>query len=187
MNTRINQERLKVLRLGKSWTQQNLADEAKISLRSIQRIESEGIASLQSRAAIASAFCIEPTELEIDTIQHSSIFVLLATLVLFSYSSFYLGLTIFDISVEALPVWSIPLIPSLTILIFGIVLQTPATAVRKRVYSILGCVILAMLLSPPDPLRQLVYTFALWITFEAINFIVNAISQRAACLSIPSR
>ena len=182
MNTRINQERVKVLRLGKSWTQQKLADEAKISLRSIQRIESDGIASLQSRAAIASAFGIEPTELEIDSVQHSSNPALLATLVLFSYSSFYLGLTIFDISIEALPLWSIPLIPSVTILIFGFVLQVHTTAVRKRAYSILGCLILAMLLSPPDPVRQLVFTVILWITFEATNYIVGTISNRTACL-----
>ena len=44
----------------------DVAEEAGISLRSMQRIEAEGTASLQSRAAIATAFEIEPIELEVE-------------------------------------------------------------------------------------------------------------------------
>ena len=180
MNTRISQERVKVIRLGKSWTQQNLADKANISLRSIQRIENEGVASLQSRAAIASAFGIDPMELEIDDSQQNSIPVLLAILVFFSYSSFYLGLTMFEISLATIPVWAIPLLPSITILIFGSILQSNTTDTKKRFLSILGCLFLAMLLSPPEPsLKQFSFTVILWLVFETTYYLVNAVSRKA--------
>jgi|APSaa5957512535_1039671.scaffolds.fasta_scaffold107400_2 transcriptional regulator with XRE-family HTH domain len=180
MNTRISQERVKVIRLGKSWTQQNLADKANISLRSIQRIENEGVASLQSRAAIASAFGIDPTELELDDSQQNSIPVLLAILVFFSYSSFYLGLTMFEISLATIPVWAIPLLPSITILIFGSILQSNTTDTKKRFLSILGCLFLAMLLSPPEPsLKQFSFTVILWLVFETTYYLVNAVSRKA--------
>ncbi len=180
MSTRINRERIKVLRLGKSWTQQRLADESRVSLRSIQRIENDGTASLPSRAAIAEAFGIEPAELAYDDTEQSSIPALIAVLVLFSYCSFYLGLWMFEISMETLPLWSIPLLPSITILIFGCVLYAPVSTVRKTLFSLMGCLALALLLSPPDPsLKQFAYTLVLWIIFEAIRHSVNLVSTKA--------
>ena len=178
MPTRINQERVKILRLGKAWTQQKLADKAGISLRSMQRIESKGMASLQSRAAIAAAFQIEPTELEIGDYKHSSKLELIVILVLFTYSSFYIGLKIFDLPLNDLPLWAIPLFPSMTMLVFGLILQENSHSVRKTFLTVLGCVFLSMLLSPPDPLLQFGYTLTLWITLEMLKTGVAIIFRR---------
>lgn len=66
MEMNVNRELIKELRLKKSWSQEKLADAAAVSLRTIQRVETDGIASLQSRTAIASALEIEPAELDIE-------------------------------------------------------------------------------------------------------------------------
>ena len=46
---------VKKLRESKSWTQEHLASAAGVGLRTIQRIESEGSASAESRLAVAAA------------------------------------------------------------------------------------------------------------------------------------
>lgn len=63
---KINNALLKELRLSKSLTQDKLAEKAGIHLRTLQRIEQTGVASLRSRKAIALALDIKPTDLEID-------------------------------------------------------------------------------------------------------------------------
>jgi transcriptional regulator with XRE-family HTH domain len=55
---------LKQLRNEKGWSQELLARASGISLRTIQRIESEGNASAESALAIASAMEVSPTELQ---------------------------------------------------------------------------------------------------------------------------
>ena len=178
MNSRIDRERVKVLRLGKAWTQQRLAEEAGISLRSMQRIEAEGSASLQSRAAIAAAFGIEPIELEVEEATHNSTTEILLILVAMTYISFYFALVIFEISLEPLPLWGIPLIPTLPILIFGLVLQSSLSRVRKSVVSAFASIFLALLLSPPDLMKQVAFAISLWISFELLKAVIPPILNR---------
>ena len=52
------------LRKQRSWSQDELAGASGLNLRTIQRIERTGVASLQSRKALASAFDLEPAELD---------------------------------------------------------------------------------------------------------------------------
>jgi len=59
----INREFVVALRNRRSWSQAELAIAAGLNLRTIQRIEAEGVASLQSRKALASAFDVEIDEL----------------------------------------------------------------------------------------------------------------------------
>ena len=49
-------ERIKQMRLERSWTQEELATATGLNLRTIQRIEKGGKASLQSRKAFAAVF-----------------------------------------------------------------------------------------------------------------------------------
>ncbi len=65
MNMKINIELLKKLRKEKSWSQDELATISNLSLRTIQRIEKEGNASLESKKALASAFDIEAREFDL--------------------------------------------------------------------------------------------------------------------------
>jgi len=61
---KINIELLKKLRKEKAWSQEELALACGISLRTIQRIEKDGKASLESKKALASAFDINVSELD---------------------------------------------------------------------------------------------------------------------------
>jgi len=61
---KINAELVLELRTKKSWSQEELALAAGVNLRTIQRIEKEATASLQSKKALASAFGIAISDLE---------------------------------------------------------------------------------------------------------------------------
>jgi transcriptional regulator with XRE-family HTH domain len=54
---------VKNLRLKNSWSQEKLADVAGVSMRTIQRMETDGLASLHSGNAVARAFGLNPAEL----------------------------------------------------------------------------------------------------------------------------
>lgn len=62
---RINAQLVTTLRKKKSWSQEELATASGLNLRTIQRIESDGAASLQSRKALAAAFDVEVGDLEL--------------------------------------------------------------------------------------------------------------------------
>ena len=59
----LNENRVKALRLDKGWTQQQLADACGVSMRTIQRIEKSGVASLDTTAALVAVFSVERQEL----------------------------------------------------------------------------------------------------------------------------
>src|SRR5687767_4854334 len=61
----INKDTVKKLRLEKSWSQEKLAEAASMNLRTLQRIEKDGVASLRSCESLASALDVEPQELRI--------------------------------------------------------------------------------------------------------------------------
>lgn len=62
---KINAQLVVTLRKKQSWSQEELATASGLNLRTIQRIESDGMASLQSRKALAAAFDIEAGNLDI--------------------------------------------------------------------------------------------------------------------------
>jgi transcriptional regulator with XRE-family HTH domain len=63
MDMSVDRELVRRLRLNKSWSQEKLADEAGVSLRTVQRIEADGVASHRSCRAIAKALGIQPAEM----------------------------------------------------------------------------------------------------------------------------
>ncbi len=65
MDMKVDRDLIKELRLNNSWSQEKLAEEAGLSMRTVQRIESEGIASLQSRKAVADALGVKPSQLSL--------------------------------------------------------------------------------------------------------------------------
>lgn len=66
MDVKVDRDKIKALRLAKSWSQEVLAEEADLSLRTIQRMELDGSASLKSRLAVALALGVEPSMLDPD-------------------------------------------------------------------------------------------------------------------------
>lgn len=59
----MNPNRIKQLRLARAWSQEQLAELASLSVRTIQRIENGEQASLETLSAIAAAFNIRVTEI----------------------------------------------------------------------------------------------------------------------------
>jgi transcriptional regulator with XRE-family HTH domain len=51
----VSRERIKALRDARAWSQAHLAEAAGLSLRTVQRVEAEGVASAETRLALAAA------------------------------------------------------------------------------------------------------------------------------------
>jgi transcriptional regulator with XRE-family HTH domain len=66
---KINAKLILELRNKKSWSQDELAIASGLNIRTIQRIENEASASLQSRKALASALDIDTLDLEYKELQ----------------------------------------------------------------------------------------------------------------------
>lgn len=73
MDVKINSKLLKELRLAKSWSQETLADKAGLSLRTIQRVETTGLASLQTRLAVARTLEVDPAKFDLETHTNNSL------------------------------------------------------------------------------------------------------------------
>ena len=52
----LNQHKIRDIRVQNTWTQQQLADLCNVSIRTIQRVERDGIASMETTMALAAAF-----------------------------------------------------------------------------------------------------------------------------------
>lgn len=62
---KVNGALIRHLRLQRSWSQETLAERAGVNLRTIQRCESNGAASLQTRGSIAAALQVEVSAIDL--------------------------------------------------------------------------------------------------------------------------
>lgn len=69
---KINGELIIKLRKAKAWSQEELADQSELNLRTIQRIEAQSSASLQSKRAVASALGVPVHDLDAVGVQMSN-------------------------------------------------------------------------------------------------------------------
>ena len=69
MQVRVNGERLQQLRKASAWTQEQLADKANLSARTVQRLERGESASLESVRMLAKVFDVESEELLADPVR----------------------------------------------------------------------------------------------------------------------
>ena len=69
---RVTSGRVKELRAGKHWSQEELAVACGINLRTIQRIENQGSGSLESVKALAAVFGIDADDLLLHTAQQKN-------------------------------------------------------------------------------------------------------------------
>jgi transcriptional regulator with XRE-family HTH domain len=65
---KINPEHIKRLRMEKHWSQEQLSEICGLNLRTIQRLETSGRASLETIRALAAAFGIDPKDLQIEEV-----------------------------------------------------------------------------------------------------------------------
>ena len=63
MKTKVNPQKIKEIREQRGWSQNQLADMAKVSLRTIQRMEKDGSCSIESVKSLAAVFDIDFKEL----------------------------------------------------------------------------------------------------------------------------
>lgn len=93
------------LRLLKCWSQEELATASGLSVRTIQRVEKNGSASLETTKALAAVFEVTPNELQTtQKLEHATFKFLCkyAWLVAFAISSTCFGLWIVDILIPTL-------------------------------------------------------------------------------------
>jgi transcriptional regulator with XRE-family HTH domain len=181
MEMHINKDTVKKLRIEKSWSQEKLAEAARMNLRTIQRIEKDGVASLRSCSSLAIALGVEPQELQIGVEAESlpdhpskpyhqlvpAMSILAVTLMVWGVAqpaiSFY-GFSAFQSAIV-----------SFMFLFFAafVLLAFFTSIARKRLYILLACMFVAMLMAPPDPLSMLKMQLPLVMLFEFSVFLAK--------------
>jgi transcriptional regulator with XRE-family HTH domain len=102
---KLNSSKIQNLRALKCWSQDELATASGLSIRTIQRVEKNGIASLETTKALASVFDVTPNELQVTEKIENLTFNFIckyAWLVAFALASIFFGLWIVDILIPTL-------------------------------------------------------------------------------------
>lgn len=104
-DVKLNKEKIQKLRAIKCWSQDELAAASGLSARTIQRVEKNGTASLETTKALASVFVVSPSELQKSNKIENVTFAFIckyAWFVAFAVSSVFFGLWIVDILIPTL-------------------------------------------------------------------------------------
>jgi transcriptional regulator with XRE-family HTH domain len=104
-DVKLDQNKIQKLRTIKCWSQDELASASGLSVRTIQRVEKNGTASLETTKALASVFVVSPSELQTSNKIENITFGFIckyAWLVAFAISSICFGLWIVDILIPTL-------------------------------------------------------------------------------------
>lgn len=107
MNNEVKLDQTKILKLRNvnCWSQEELASLSGLSVRTIQRIEKTGIASLETAKALSSVFEVAPDHLRLNSRLDVSVFKFIlkySWLFAFGVSSLLFGLWIVDILIPTL-------------------------------------------------------------------------------------
>ncbi|BFT30478.1 hypothetical protein D210916BOD24_16540 [Alteromonas sp. D210916BOD_24] len=104
-DVKLNKLKIQQMRALKCWSQDELAAASGLSVRTIQRVEKSGTASLETTRALASVFCVTPGQLQqnnrLEEATLSFIFKY-AWLGAFAFASVFFGLWIVDILIPTL-------------------------------------------------------------------------------------
>jgi transcriptional regulator with XRE-family HTH domain len=104
-DVQLNYSKVQQLRARRCWSQEELASACDLSVRTIQRVEKSGNASLETTKALASVFEVSPVDLQNSkNFQHVT-FVFIckyAWLIAFTMSSVLFGAWIVDILIPTL-------------------------------------------------------------------------------------
>ncbi|MES2626791.1 MAG: helix-turn-helix domain-containing protein [Pseudomonadota bacterium] len=174
MEMRINKDTIKKLRLEKSWSQEKLAEAAGMNLRTMQRIEKDGVGSLRSCASLASALGVEPQELQIgvdaETLpdySRGTYQQLVPAMAILAVILMAWGITQPVISLYEFSTLQNSLVSFMFLFFAAFVLLAFFTSiVQKRFYILAACVLLGMLMAPPDIIAWLKMAVPLVMLFE---------------------
>ena len=170
MSIFVDKAKIKQLRLNRSWTQEKLAETSDINLRTVQRIEKDGVASLQSCKNIALALAVDPIDLIIDEnqeVQAKPSPLIVPALVINCVVFILWGIAQFVINLNGLNAQESGRISFLFLFFAAIVLVTFLTPLAKRrIPIILACIVIATIMSPPDLVSSLLFALPLWLLSE---------------------
>lgn len=176
MNVKVNGQLIKELRIKHSYSQEKLAGIIGVNLRTIQRIETTGVAALSTRGALANAFGVKPEDLDLreaHTVTPAGelladfprrpALVLSTVLVVLGWIVLAAGIR------SATPIGLVtpPAIAGLLIALVGFIVLTRLTPLRRwRAYAVMFIVVVAMIASPPAWTIQALVAISLWAAFE---------------------
>lgn len=172
MNMKVNKDIVRRLRLEKSWSQEKLAEEASMNLRTVQRIEKDGVASLQSCTTIADALGVAPIKLTIGSERMEESILSYGSNLgppLLINSIVFILWGVSQIITRILPLSNHQefFISFLFLFFAGVVLLAFLTEIaNRRLMSIASFCIIAMLVTPADILITLLLIFFMWALFE---------------------
>ncbi|MFT5925231.1 MAG: transcriptional regulator with XRE-family HTH domain [Paraglaciecola sp.] len=104
-DVKLNKDKIQKLRAIKCWSQDELASVSGLSVRTIQRVEKSGTASLETTKALASVFVVTPDKLQTSQKLENITFNFIckyACFFAFALSSAFFGLWIVDILIPTL-------------------------------------------------------------------------------------
>lgn len=104
-DVKLNNKKVQALRTAKCWSQDELSAACDLSVRTIQRVEKTGVASLETTKALAAVFDISPSDLQKTQKLEGIAFNFIckyAWLLAFASSSCFFGLWIVDILIPTL-------------------------------------------------------------------------------------
>jgi DNA-binding XRE family transcriptional regulator len=181
MSVRVNGRLIKELRIRHSYSQEKLAAIVGVNLRTIQRIEVKGVASLDTRGALASAFSVQPEDLDArespvdaaaipteptepaDRRSRWALRGLSAGLVL-------VGVIVLAVSINTVtPIGLLAMsaLGGMLTALIGFILLTLVTPLpRWRTYVVLSIVGLSLVAAPPAWTARALLVISLWAAFE---------------------
>lgn len=174
MNVKVNGQLIRELRIKHSYSQEKLAEIIGVNLRTIQRIETKGVASLATRGALAKAFSVRPEDLDLPE-THTTSPARLARLprwplLLLSAVLVVVGWVVLAVSIRsASPIGLLTpqAVGGLLIALIGFVVLTRLTPLRRwRTYAVLSIAVVAMAASPPAWTIRALVAISLWAAFE---------------------
>lgn len=174
---RVSGQLIRELRIRHSYSQERLADIVGVNLRTIQRIERKGVASLGTRGALAEALGVRPEDLDVPEgpAPAASAAGLSSRLprwpgLLLSSVLVVAGWVALDVSIRtAAPIGLLTpsAIGGILIALTGLVVQARLTPLRRwRSYAVLIIVVVAMIASPPAWTVRALVAISLWAAFE---------------------
>lgn len=129
---KIDSNLLKKLRGAHNWSQEQLSEVSGLSLRTIQRLENGGAASIESVRALAAAFDIDPNELILSEKDHPMTPFDAVETALRQFADFSGRATRFEY-------W--------WFLVFVLVITAICTIINEKAYQVAGVILLVPLLS----------------------------------------
>jgi transcriptional regulator with XRE-family HTH domain len=188
MTVRVNGSLIKALRIKQSYSQEKLAEIVGVNLRTIQRIETNGLASLSTRGALASAFGVRPEDLDVSDStagapEDLNVSDVMADppskrvgrrprwpLLMLSIVLVVLGTAVLAVSINIvtpLGLLALSAFGGLLLALIGFVLLTLLTPLPQwRAYVILSIVGVSLVASPPAWTARALLALSLWATFE---------------------